>query len=408
MRRKQVLIISVIAVVTVALAFVILRPLIANGDQDSHDGHDHGEHKAESSKDGTSDSKAAGAHEAEKSSMVHLTPKQEADAGIRTEASQSANLTMTITLPGEIRLNEDRTAHVVPRVAGVVEAVNVTLGQSVRKGQVMAVLASTAVSEQRAELSTAQRKLELAKSTFDRERRLWEEKISAEQDYLQARAAFQEAEIAVANARQKLAAVGISATSVGGNRFEVRAPFDGMVLEKHVALGEAVREDTNLYTISDLSTVWANFNATAGDLVAVRVNAKATVTAPSMNVSSTGTVSYVGNLIGESTRTAVARVTVPNPQGSWRPGLFVSVTLVAGERWAEVTVPDDAIQSVDGKPHVFVKSKDGFAARPVEIGRSDGKRSEIVKGLQSAEEVVSANSFVLKSELEKGSAEHTH
>jgi cobalt-zinc-cadmium efflux system membrane fusion protein len=128
----------------------------------------------------------------------------------------------------------------------------------VKRGQVLAVIASTGLSEQRSELLAAQKRLSLAKSTYEREKKLWEEKISAEQDYLQAQQTLREAEIAVANSQQKLVALGASATVSGSlNRYEIRAPFDGMVVEKHIALGEAVKEDASIFTISDLSFVWA-------------------------------------------------------------------------------------------------------------------------------------------------------
>ncbi len=100
-------------------------------------------------------------------------------------------MSTTVTFPGEIRFDEDRTAHVVPRVSGVVEAVKVDLGQSVKKGQVLAVIASQQISDQRSELNAAQRRQELARLTLQREKKLWEDRISAEQDYLQARQDFQ-------------------------------------------------------------------------------------------------------------------------------------------------------------------------------------------------------------------------
>lgn len=104
---------------------------------------------------------------------------------------------------------------------GVVEAVQAELGQAVKRGQVLAVIASQQISDLRSEQQAAQRRLELARLTFQREQQLWQERISAEQDYLQARQALQEAEIALANARQKVAAVGPAGA---GNRYELRAP----------------------------------------------------------------------------------------------------------------------------------------------------------------------------------------
>ena len=278
-----------------------------------------------------------------------------------------------------------------------------------KKGQVLAVIASTGLSEQRSELLTAQKRLSLARTTFEREKKLWEDKISAEQDYLQARQAMQEAEIAVQNARQKLEALGASATSARGlNSYEVRAPFDGMVMEKHLSLGEAVKEDASIFTISDLSTVWAEVAVPAKELNAIRVGEKVVVNATAFDAKATGTVAYVGSLIGEQTRTAKARVSLANPNMAWRPGLFVNVEVVSGQTEAPVAISAEAIQTIENKPTVFLSVPSGFVAQEVTLGRSDGKVVEVTKGLQTGAPYASTNSFILKSELGKAGAEHTH
>ncbi len=346
----------------------------------------------------------------QKEGLIAMTDTQIKTASVGVDTSGPATIRSTLQLPGEIRFNEDRTAHVVPRVAGVVESSPVALGQQVRKGEVLAVISSPAISEQRAELQAAQMRQQLARTTYEREKKLWEEKISPQQDVLQAEQALRETEIAVANVRQKLQAVGANANaSAGGlNRYELRAPFDGIIIEKHIALGEQVRDDTNVFTISDLRTVWAQINVSAKDLPLVRVGEKVTIRSTSFDQSATGTVAYIGSLIGEQTRTAQARVTVKNPKAIWRPGLFVNVELLASEASVPVTVASDAIQTMENKTVVFLRTPTGFIPQPVQVGRSDGKRVEIVKGLQPGAKYASTGSFVVKAEAGKGSASHSH
>src|SRR3546814_13934154 len=101
---------------------------------------------------------------------------------------------------------------------------------------------------------------------YDRERKLWKEKVSAEQDYPQARAALYETEIALQNVKQKLIAIGAAGDSPSLSRLELRAPFDGAIIEKHITLGESVREDASVLTLSDLSTVWVEFQIAEKDL----------------------------------------------------------------------------------------------------------------------------------------------
>jgi len=343
---------------------------------------------------------------------IELTDAQIKTAGVTIQTAGPARIKSAMTLPGEIRFNEDRTAHVVPRLAGVVEGISANLGQQVRKGQVLAVIASTELSERRSELLAAQKRLSLAKTTFEREKKLWEENISAEQDYLQAQQAMREAEIAVHNAQQKLMALGaspsVSAGSGALNRHEIRAPFDGMVVEKHIALGEAVKEDASIFTISDLSTVWAEIIVPAKDINVIRVGEKVTIRATAFDSTASGTVSYLGALVGEQTRTAKARVTLANPRMAWRPGLFINVEIVSSETGVPVAVSPDAVQNVNGKPTIFVRVPDGFVAQPVATGLSDGKAVEIVKGLKPGTQYAAAGSFAIKSELGKSSAEHAH
>jgi len=340
---------------------------------------------------------------------VELSDAQIQAAAISIDTASAATIQSALVLPGEIRLNDDRTSHVVPRLAGVVEQVNANLGQVVKKGQILATLASPTASEQRSELQTARKRMALAQTTYDREKKLWEQRVSAEQDYLQARQALNEAEAAVANAHQKLGALGLStAPTAGLNRIELRAPFDGVVIEKHLSLGEAVKEDAAVFTISDLSQVWAEINVSAKDLPQVRVGEKVTIQATAFEASATGTVAFVGALIGEQTRTAKARVVLANPKGGWRPGLFVNVGVVSDVASAPVTIAADAVQTVGDKPAVFVKVPGGFIVQPVQLGRSDGKRVEVLQGLQAGTRYAAAGSFVVKSELGKASAEHAH
>lgn len=336
-------------------------------------------------------------------------------AGIELRTAGPANIRSLLQLQGEIQFNQDRVAHVVPRLAGVVVQASKNLGDQVRKGELLAVLESQALADLKSEHHAIQTRLHLARGTFEREKRLWEEKISAQQDYLASRQALAEAEIAHRNAEQKLLALGLTHQAVMGSggaerltRYEIRAPLDGVVIEKHLALGEAVKEDANIFTIADLSTVWAEMTIYPKDLAAVKLGQKVIVRVSDLNAEAEGRVSYVGSLIGEQTRSAKARVTLPNPDRSWRPGLFVTVDLVQDEVRVPVAVSADAIQTFRDWKVVFGRFGDFFEARPVELGRSDGKTVEVVSGLAAGTSYAATNSFILKADLGKAGAAHDH
>lgn len=366
-------------------------------DDHGEDGHGHAEEKA-------ADGHAGEGH-GDEEGQLHLSIAQIEAAGVQMAAAGPRELGTAISFPGEIRFDEDRTAHVVPRVPGVVEAVQAELGQAVKRGQVLAVIASQQISDLRSEQQVARRRLELARLTFQREQQLWQERISAEQDYLQARQALQEAEIALANARQKVAAVGPAGA---GNRYELRAPFDAVVVEKHLTVGEVVDETSNAFTLSDLSRVWATFAVAPRDLDKVVTGRKVMVSAPDLGAQVEGKVNYVGSLLGEQNRAATVRATLANPDGAWRPGLFVNVAVSVERFTAAVVVPEIALQTWEDQTVVFARTEQGFEARPVQTGRRDAGQVEITTGLAAGTQVAAAGSFVLKSELGKGSAAHSH
>jgi len=345
---------------------------------------------------------------------VKMTDAAAKSAGIEIATAGPARIRSVLQLQGEIQFNQDRVAHVVPRLAGVVVGSTKNLGDPVKKGELLVTLESRALADLKSEHLAATKRLELAQTTFARETRLWEDKISAEQDYLASRTALAEAEIAHRTTGQKLAALGVTPADIGRGsaaaltRYEVRAPIDGLVIEKHAAVGEAVKEDATIFVIADLSTVWAEMTVYPKDLDKVKVGQPATVRATALGATAEGRVAYVGSLVGEQTRSAKARVTLPNPDRAWRPGLFVTVDLVEDEAEVPVAVAVGAVQDYRGGKALFGRFGDAFEARPVELGRSDGRRVEIVKGLAAGTQYAATNSYLLKADLGKTGASHDH
>jgi cobalt-zinc-cadmium efflux system membrane fusion protein len=359
-------------------------------------GHDDDEH----------DHKDEDEHDKEGGDQLAFSAEQIRTAGVVVAEAGLSEMAVTTPLPGEIRFDADRTAHVVPRATGVVESVAVRLGQQVRRGQLLASISSGTVSDLRHDAQAAQQRLALARENFTREKTLWDERISAEQDLQQARTALREAEIGAANATGKLHALGTGTD--GGSKLQIRAPFDGVVVEKHIALGEMVREDTAILTIADLRSVWAEIDIPASSLDTVRVGAEVTVNASATNTRAGGKIAYVGALLGEQTRTAKAHAVLANPGGAWRPGMFVTVEVATGTPARVLSVPDDAVHTLESRQVVFVATDSGFRAQPVRTGRSQGTRTEILDGLKAGQRYAAVNAFMLKAEMGKSSAEHTH
>ena len=321
---------------------------------------------------------------------VELSPEAVQSAGIVVETAGHVQMKTVIELPGEVKLNADKVVHVVPRLSGVVTAVYKNLGDTVNHDEVIAVLDSRELAELKGAYIASIKRVELARLTFERKERLWKEKISSEKDYLASRQALVEEEINLQTVKQKLLVLGLSQTDMDTvsdktdrslTRYEVRALFDGMVIEKHISVGESVKEDADIFVLADLSTVWVDVTVYARDLNVVKVGQTVTVKSEGLDLKADGTLTYLGPLVGEQTRTAQGRVVVQNTEGHWRPGLFVTVEIVQEEVPVSVAVPVDALQTYRDWSVVFVQYGDLFEVRPLELGRNDGKWVEVLHRL---------------------------
>ena len=366
------------------------------------------EHGSPEPKDDHAAKKKAGNAEHGKE-IVRLSPEEMKEFGIELAVAETGSLDQQISLPGEIALNTDRTAHVVPVVAGIVREVRATLGDSVKAGDVLAVIESRELTDGKAAFLSAVEREVLAQTSFRREERLWEKKVSSEQEYLDARQALAETSIARKSAEQHLRALGFSDAELKDlrekpdtvlARFEVRAPLTGTVIEKHLTLGEHVKADAEVFTIADMSSVWADINVYQKDLINIRKGQKAVIEIGHGIPTASGTIGWIGHQVDETTRTAKARIILPNPDGSLRSGLFVTAKIAVGKA-AGIAVPKSAIQPFEGKTTIFVRMEDGFTPKPVAVGQQNEISAEILSGLAAGETYVSQGAFTLKAQLSK-------
>lgn len=176
--------------------------------------------------------------------------------------------------------------------------------------------------------------------------------------------------------------------------------MSGWVIDRHVTPGEFVSEQSSIYVISDLSTVWANLAVYPKDLDRIEVGQKARITAIGATASTTAEFDYITAILDFRTRSATARVTLDNPDLRWRPGVFVHAT-VSGESGPEtLVVENDAVQYLDEKSVVFVA--DGvYSYRLVDVvtGDSDDRFTQILSGLEEGAAYVSNGAFELKAKI---------
>jgi membrane fusion protein, heavy metal efflux system len=405
MNKKQKTAIALMCAVAALLAALMLwrRPQGSQAPQ-----QDSGSHEQHKDAHGHDDRHAEGtAAPAAEDGVIAMTAAQVAANGIAIDAARPASIGERLHLPAQVMVDADRSVAVAAPAAGMVQSVLVAPGARVARGERLVVLHSPEVAQWRADLAAAGQRLQLARTVRERERRLWEEGISARQDFEAADSALKEAAIAAQAARQRLAALNVDA-GAPSSAVAVRAPLAGIVVERPAVAGMASDPAKPLLVIADLDRVWIEAAVPADSLGQVAVGMPASVSATALAQEVKGTVSFVGPVLGAATRTAVARIVLPNPGLRLRPGMLADVDLMGRQGEAAVTVAADALQTIHERTVVFVRTAAGFEARTVTTGRSDGRRTEIVAGLAAGTPHAVAGSFLLKAELGKGEADHDH
>lgn len=404
MTKKQKLTIALMCVIAAILAALMLwRHPSAPGAQGGEEHASHQDSHGHDDRHAEEDKRPSGPTE---EGAIAMTEAQIKANGIAIDAAKPSMIQERLHLPAQIKVNAERTVAIAAPAEGIVQSVLVSPGAAVRKGQALVTIQSPTVAQWRAELSSAQQRVNLARTTYRREKTLWEERISARQDFDAAEGALREAEIAAQAARQRLSALGIAGRDGVSSIVTVRAPLDGVVVEKPAVAGQAVDPAKPLLTVADLSHVWIEAAVPADSLGQIGTGMPAKISVNALPHELTGSVSFVGPILGEATRMATARITLPNPELRLRPGMLATVDLMGPQTNVPVTVAGDAIQTIHEHNVVFVRTEAGFRAQDVTIGRSDGKRTEILKGLNAGTSYAAGGSFLLKADLGKEEAEH--
>lgn len=353
----------------------------------------------------------------EKQAVVRLTDEQATEAHIDVASVEGGILARRIIVPGTIIPVADRIARVSVKLSGTVAELRKRIGDRVVKDEVVAILESREVADAKSEYLAARLTNELQQTLFQRDKMVWAGHAMTEQQFLRSRNLTAQTEMKFNIARQKLFALGLSESEIAAlsdepapllHRQEVRSPMAGRVVERKVDLGTAVGRDnleTELFVVVDLDRVWVELAVSPADLPAVKEGQPVSITTRAVVEKADGKVVFISPLVEKDSRSARVVAEVLNGDGIWRPGSFVTATIAIGEHPVSLAVPTSAIQTIANEKVVFVRTAEGFEKRAVTTGRSDDRSSEVVTGLTSGETIAVTNTFLLKAELLKTSAE---
>lgn len=421
----------------------------ANPGKDTHDDHaGHGDHDAGHGDHGP-DAHGGGSHddhaghddhgEEGHTDEVKLSLESLSRYGVTVAPAEKRALTEPIPATARIVLNGEFVAHVGASGPGRVSEIKVRLGDAVKQGDALAVVESSEFLEaqsdfrtRRASAASAKPAAEVARKAYERAKSLYEKNQSISLGELQSR------EVELRNAESNLRGAesaarassdrlrlygldeaGIEAIATSGATslmYVLRSPIDGQVIEWNTSLGDRVGPDAgSLFVVADTTKLWVLADVPESKLAAVRPGGGALIRVPSAGEGSfTGTVKVVPPTINAVTRTAAVRIEVTDASSTIRAGMFAAAEIdgaTASAREPMLAVPIEAIQNVEGGSSVFVPvpgEAGTFAKRSVRVGPSAGRWVPILSGLEPGEPVVVSGTFILKAELGKSAAGHSH
>lgn len=353
------------------------------------------------------------------STLVQLSAEQERTLGVRTVTVTASPFKTTLRAMGEVTVPLPRKAIVSCAFAARIARIHAGIGTWVTRGQPLVTLQSDDVGLAKSEYQKAQAAIDLARRTYEREKRLFDNGVGAQKTFFSAESDLKIAEASRLAAERRLHVFGVSDAEIrrldtshdSPAELTLTAPIDGKVVDSTAVLGAMVDASREILTVVDPRVLWVDAEIYERDIARVQLGQKVAVRVPAYpDEVFEGTINYVGDVVRTDTRTIAVRTEVPNRQQRLKPGMFANVTFQIGERPSVVSLPAEAIlEDTDGHL-VFVRTAAGYEPRLVDLGAQDNGNREVVHGVSAGDVVVVGGHYQLKSKLYENAVKsgHTH
>lgn len=355
----------------------------------------------------------------EHSGEIHLSQESLKEINLQTEKVKFRVLNGFMNIPATVIANQDNEAQVGSLVQGRVNKVYVKVGDFVKAGQVMMTVEGLDIGEIKADYLVAKAAFNFAKANYERQKKLFDQKVGSQKSFLESEAEFEKAAAEFKAMDKKIHSIGLSDEDVINNQdtgehtsgtLSIKSPINGIVVERNVVIGQLVDAYTNAFKVINNSSLWIDGQIYEKDLAGITQKTNALFTTsgyPDENFS--GKIIYIGQTIDEVTRTITIRGEFNNPGGKLKPQMFGELKIPIGNNVNAIVIPEEALIKDGDNVYVFVqkdentKEKSGrtFELRGLVLGSSSNKMVEVKEGLIEGENVVVKGVFYLKSELKK-------
>ncbi|UEG53623.1 efflux RND transporter periplasmic adaptor subunit [Mucilaginibacter daejeonensis] len=321
---------------------------------------------------------------------------------IEVDTARESAMKNELNLTGEVSFDENNVVKVFPFASGQVMKVNVSLGDKVTAGQVLAVIRSADVAGNYSDLTSAKADLAISKRQLQQAEYLYKNGISSERDYTEAKENYNKAVAADNKLREQIAINGGGNTNAAGT-LVVKAPRSGYIVEKNITSGNYIRPDngSSMFTISDMKDVWIKANVFESDIAKVRVGYTAHITTLAYpGKVFTGKVDNVGSVLDSDSKVLTVRISLPNPDMLLKPEMFTNVMVSNNEAAQAVAIPAGAVVFDSGKNYVVIyRDKCNLSVREVNVIKSVEDTTYVAAGIKPGERVISKNQLLLYNAL---------
>ncbi|MBK8943643.1 MAG: efflux RND transporter periplasmic adaptor subunit [Ignavibacteriae bacterium] len=359
-------------------------------------------------------------HSDDHSDEITLTMETIKQIKLATFTASLIPISGTITIPAEVKTNQDNEAQIGSLIQGRVNKVFVKVGDYVKVGQVLMTVEGLEVGEIKSGFLKARANYEYAKTNYERQKKLFEAQIGSQKSFLESQSEYVKAEAEYHAEDKKIHSVGLSDDDIlkenDGDKhtsgtLPIKSLINGIVIERNVVIGQQVDVSTTAFKIINTSTVWIDGHVYEKDLNKINNNTKTSfLTGSSSSHKFYGNIIYVGQTVDDKTRTILIRGEFNNAGNELKPQMFGELQIETNSNVKALLITETSIVKDGENYNVFVRTSDTkFEKRDVKIGSSINGMVEIKEGITEGEKIVTDGVFYLKSELKKDELEeHEH
>jgi len=323
---------------------------------------------------------------------IHLTDSAIRDLGIRVERVEKRRAGRILKIPAEVVENPQLSFAVYSPVEGIIRKLHVKEGDRVKKGQKLAEIYSPELADLIGEIEMAKVRTETARKIYERDRELYNQKVIQYTRFYTSQMEYERAEGELRALQEKLRSFG----EVSGYHLILRSPVSGYVVRQEVVEGESVGPDRKLFDVHSHEVLWVYGWADESSARSISPGYRAEVKASQDSLKCR--IDYIGHEVDQKTRRVKVRCVARNKGHLLKPGMFVTLEVTTGKE-RKIVIPKSAIQEIEGKKTVFVRTKEGFEPREIHVLRELDGYVVVEEGLKEGERIAVSGTVFLKTKL---------